>query len=391
MKVNYDSNSLSWFQSSLTDQLTIGGNKQIIGYRNKGSDSISFAMRLNNNHIGPLIGILTTLKPNGSIAGNSPLFIEIQKKLISLDGICFVFTPEGVDKEFIRGYTFIPDKNSWAKVRFPYPDLVYNRIPFRQSEQDNQSQDFFSTLREKGIPFFNPCFIDKYELYCLLETHPSLHKYLPRTILINEKKALSIFFKKYKRIYLKPTQSAKGKGIFRIKLAADRQIQLEGLNKVESYRSFDHFWEAWVKISQNKSYLAQEEIKSIQYEGNRYDFRILAHAENSGYRVTGVGIRQSLEQNITTHIPAGGILLPYQLFQTVEHDHFIDTTVNQIGKALTNVFGYFGEFSIDAGISDAGHYYLYEVNSKPMSFDEIDIEKRKIEQLCQLFLQLTNF
>ena len=61
----------------------------------------------------------------------------------------------------------------------------------------------------------------------------------------------------------------------------------------------------------------------------------------------------------------------------------------QTGKALSEQFGYFGEFSIDAGISQSGNYYIYEVNSKPMSFDENEIEERKISQLCRLFFQLT--
>ncbi|HLO13083.1 MAG TPA: YheC/YheD family protein, partial [Pseudoneobacillus sp.] len=111
-------------------------------------------------------------------------------------------------------------------------------------------------------------------------------------------------------------------------------------------------------------------------------------AEYDTYILTGVGIRQSHKQVITTHIPSGGKLLPYKLLQSEEHDQFFQMIVPYIGNALSTKFGYFGEFSIDACISEDGEYYLYEVNSKPMSFDERHIEDRKIEQLCRLFLQL---
>jgi glutathione synthase/RimK-type ligase-like ATP-grasp enzyme len=392
MKIHYDSNSLYWYQCSIEDPITMGGDKLIISYDTMESEnSISFEIRLKNNQIGPLIGIMTSRKTDGSMAGNGPLFIEIQKRLISFGGISFIFTLDGVADDYIDGYTFIPDKYSWIKVRVPYPDLVYNRIPFRKSEQNIRTQSFFSILKEKHIPFFNPCFIDKYELYCLLENNPILQTFLPETILVKDKTALSYFLKSHKSIYLKPSQSGRGKGIYRIHLDTDSQIKLEGLKENKTYQSFNHFWKEREMVLLEKGYLAQEEIKSALFQGKRFDFRILAHAEFGGYAVTGVGIRQSQSQEITTHIPSGGRFLPYQLLQSDEHDQFIQTTVDHIGRVLTDEFGYFGEFSIDAAINDSRHYYLFEVNSKPMSFDETEIEERKIAQLCRLFLQLTNF
>ncbi|MGG3560243.1 YheC/YheD family protein [Neobacillus rhizosphaerae] len=335
----------------------------------------------------PLIGIMTAKKANGTLAGNGLLFIELQKKLISLNGISFVFTPEDADEERIIGYSYSPDKKCWRKETFPYPDLVYNRIPFRKSEHDLSSQRFFSRLKERKIPYFNPCFIDKYELYDLFKNHDVLHRYLPQTIQVNHKKEFALFLNKHTSIYLKPAQSAKGKGIFRLKMIGSEQLQLDSVQLIENFSSLDDFWEKWSKKLLEKNYLAQEEIHSAKYEGARFDFRILAHAEYDNYIVTGVGIRQSHKQVITTHIPSGGKLLPYKLLQSNEHDQFFELIVPLIGSELSTKFGYFGEFSIDACISEDGEYYIYEVNSKPMSFDERHIEDRKIEQLCRLFLQ----
>jgi glutathione synthase/RimK-type ligase-like ATP-grasp enzyme len=339
---------------------------------------------------GPLIGIMTAKRANGSIAGNGRLFTSMQKKLISLDGISFVFTLDGVGEDSINGYTFLPDENRWIKNLFPFPDLVYNRIPFRKSEQSEECQRFFSRLKEKKIPFFNPCFIDKHELYDLFKNHPVLKSYLPETIPVSQKKDLFLFFTTHSSIYLKPAKSSQGKGIFRLKQTFS-QIQLEGIKYQETFPSFEHFWETWGNTLLQKDYLAQQSIDTEEYEGYRFDFRILAHGKGDGYVLTGIGIRQSQEQEITTHIPSGGRLLPYERIQTNAHDHFIHTVVPQIGNAMSERFGYFGEFSIDAGVSKTGYYYIYEVNSKPMSFDEPEIEARKLEQLCRLFLQLSNF
>ncbi|MEH7417744.1 YheC/YheD family protein [Neobacillus drentensis] len=342
---------------------------------------------MKNNGI-PLIGILTARKSDGTIAGNGPLFIEIQKKLISLNGISFVFIPEEVETDHISGYCYSPEERRWKKESFPYPDLVYNRIPFRSSEKKEKSQWLFKHLQEKNIPFFNPCFIDKYELFQLLKKDRTLRDYLPETILVQKQHELLDFLKNFGGIYLKPTQSSKGKGIVRLRLDGPSGIQLKGINRLETYPSIAHFWEEWAEELFKKQYLAQEEIRPAEYEGKRFDFRILAHGNQDGYTLTGVGIRLSQEQEITTHIPLGGKLLPYQLVQSNEHDEFIQTIISTIGKSLSSHLGYFGEFTIDAGLSKTGRYYIYEVNSKPMSFDEADIEEKKIENLCRLFLQL---
>lgn len=346
-------------------------------------------MLVKKDYPGPLIGIMTAQNRNGTVSGNIALFKELQKKLISLGGISFIFTIEGVHDDSIEGYTFLPDQNNWVQVKAPYPDLVYNRIPFRKSEQDSRCTTFFSALKTRKIPYFNPCFIDKYELFCLLKHHPILQKYLPKTIHVNEKNALSTFLHEQKKIYLKPARSSKGNGIYQLSWMENKHIQLAGLTTLKSFPTFTDFWLQWEKELLDKNYIAQEKIQSALYEGKRYDFRILAHADGHEYKVTGIGIRQAQEQDITTHIPTGGRLLPYRLFQSKEHDHFIQTVVTQIGKVLSEQLGFFGEFSIDACITNEGSYYLFEVNSKPMSFDETEIEQQKITQLCRLFFQLT--
>ncbi|WP_160724602.1 YheC/YheD family endospore coat-associated protein [Bacillus sp. USDA818B3_A] len=339
--------------------------------------------------VKPLVGIVTSRKSDGTIAGNGPLFIAIQKKLISLNGISFVFIPEDVEDEVIYGYVYSPEHNCWKKDCFPFPDLVYNRIPFRSSEKDEISQRFFSLLKEKKIPFFNPCFINKYELYQLFKNDTILKNYIPETILVSEPEDLFGFLMKFRSIYLKPAQSSKGKGIFRLRLAGPSKLKLEGIKRQEYYQSFEQFWMEWNRDLLRKSYLAQEEIDSSEYDGSRFDFRILAHSHHEEYLLTGVGIRLSEQQDVTTHIPSGGKILPYELFQSKEQDELFQTIVSNAGKVLSSHYGFFGEFTIDAGLSKNGRYYIYEVNSKPMSFDEAAIDEKKIEHLCRLFLNLS--
>lgn len=392
MNIYYDNRTARLYQRNLETIVTMGGEKQSIPYQNPGlTQTASFHLHIKNNHTGPLIGIMTARRSDGTITGNSHLFIKLQLKMVSLGGLSFIFTPESVYHDYIYGYIYVPESSSWNKIKIPYPDLVYNRIPFRKLELKKNYQSIFTVLKEKKIPFFNPCFLDKYELYCHFQKHPVLQNFVPETELIYQKEKLESFLTKHHLVYLKPVQSAKGKGIFRLSLLRSMQIHLEGINFIQIYPSFQAFWEEWKAVFLEQKYIVQEDIRSALFEGKRFDFRILAHAENENYIVTGVGIRQALEQEVTTHIPNGGKLLPYQLLQTKEHDQFINLAVQETGKTLTEKFGFFGEFSIDAGISFTGKYYIFEVNSKPMSFDETEIEERRVAELCRLFFQLTDY
>lgn len=392
MKVYYNTASNKWYQTEWQPAVTLGGEKTRIAWQKETENhSLTLELKRKGQHAGPLIGILTGRKADGRFAGNSPLFVKLQKKLASSGGFSFIFTPEDVGGKCIEGYAFVPGTRSWQKIKVPYPDLVYNRVPFRKIEQEEPFCSLVSALHEKKIPLFNPCFLDKYELYCLFQKNPQLQKLLPATAPVNKMQKLEEFLKKYSRVYLKPSQAAKGKGIFRLSLETGGQIFLQGLDWQKIFPSLNTFWENWKAILLEQPYIVQEEITSVQYQGKRYDFRILAHAKKAGYSVTGIGVRQAQKQDLTTHIPNGGRLLEYELVRTQEYDELINTVVDFIGRDLSAAFGYFGEFSIDAGIGRNGNFYIYEVNSKPMSFDEKNIEEQKITELCRLFHELSGF
>ncbi len=391
MNIHYDSQSGQWYQTSLDTAVIIGGMNEILPRKTKNEEDFSFDLNTKDGKVGPLIGILTARKTDGTISGNSSLFIQLQKKLLALKGFSFIFTADGVNGSSVNGYAYLPEEHSWKKMTFPYPDLVYNRIPFRKSEKEKNVRTILADLKAKNIPFFNPCFLDKYQIYQLFKNHSVLQNFLPETDLITGDGELLAFLQKHTSVYVKPAQAAKGKGIFRLRLENSSELSFEGLLKQKQYESFAAFWQEQGANLTVKPYLVQEEIFPARYKGKRFDFRILAHADLNDYRVTGVGIRQSQGQELTTHIPNGGRLLPYHLFQTAELDQFIQLVVSHVGRTLTNELGYFGEFSIDAGISKEGKNYLYEVNSKPMRFDEEEIEERRITQLCRLFFQLTGF
>ncbi len=333
---------------------------------------------------GPIAGILASRKSESTLAGNSRLFKDIQREMLSRGGISVVFAPEDVSEDSAEGIIYLPGQDAWSLVSAPLPDIIYNRIPFRKSEQTGSFRKAAAFFQAKKIPFFNPCFLEKFECYTKLKQEPGLTGFLPDTILIGSGRELQSFLMKHNDIYIKPNSSSKGKGIIRAGMDHDGMILAKDFNGRTRHPDFGHFWEHWRSVFEEQAYIAQEAVYAATADGQRNDFRILAHGQADKYGVTGIGIRQAPVDDITTHIPNGGRLIPYNDFRTPGHDDFIKKAVHLAGKSLSREMGWFGEFSIDAGYAANGRYVIYEINSKPMKFDEENIEAERIRRLADI-------
>ncbi|MFE8700199.1 YheC/YheD family protein [Cytobacillus sp. FJAT-54145] len=394
MKLLYDLEQRIWvLPKGERPSYSFGKNRMELPFLQDSSiNTLSFDLKCDKSgNIGPLVGIMTGRKKNDHVAGNGILFKRIQSEIILNGGISFVFTPEDITNERVNGFMFVPDKDQWIRVECPLPHLIYNRIPFRRVENTKAFQEVIKICKKRGISHFNPSFLNKYTLYTLFKSHPSLQEFFPETIMTNDPKEFQAFLEKHSSLYMKPIKSAKGKGICRLTLQNNGTIVMNSTEKQTSYDNADHFWESCSHSIDWNRYLWQEAIPPALYNGQRFDFRILAHYTDLGYSVTGVGIRQSEGQDVTTHIPRGGKVIPYEELRNQQHDLFIKKIVEECGDYLTKELGFFGEFSIDAGISENGNYVIYEINSKPMSFDEEDIEELRVKKLCELFFHLSKF
>lgn len=332
-----------------------------------------------------LVGIMAG-KKGKKIIGNIPLFKALQKELINKGGIAVVFTPEGLHEKGLEGYLFQPKQNTWLRVKTPLPHLIYNRLPKPKMERDPSFQKALTIIKKKQIPFFNPCFLNKLQAYHLLRNDPILKDFLPETIEVDDMNKLSGFLTKHKRLYMKPAQASRGRGVFKLQLIKDGTIEYADRQKTVTYRSFHQAWQEIQTFFHKQTYLAQAEIRPFSYKGKRYDYRILVQHDGKHHGVTGVGIRQASLESITTHVHYGGKLIPYEKVMNKDIHDLIEEAAYRVGKALSEEFGFFGEFSIDAGLGEDGHFWIFEVNSKPMSFDEESIEQNRIKQCVQLFV-----
>ena len=60
------------------------------------------------------------------------------------------------------------------------------------------------------------------------------------------------------------------------------------------------------------------------------------------------------------------------------------------GEQLQTSFGMIGEFSVDLGINKKnGELVIFEINAKPMRFDEKDIEEKRLNSLADTFFHFS--
>jgi hypothetical protein len=391
MNIYYDSEKKYWYTASTVNYF-FGSSNKPLSTANPHPNHTAFPIVKNGNKIGPLIGIMVARNKHNKLIGNGALFKRLLKQLHQdSGGIIIIFPPENLQKDTLTGFIYCTNQNKWIKAITPLPDIVYNRVPFRKTEKQEVFQKAVSYLKEKEIPFFNPSFINKWELYELFSRDPLLKEYIPKTALLKEKENFLDFLLIHNNIYLKPVEGFKGKNIYRIRLENDQFIRVSTTEETVFFTSIDELWNNYHQEWLQKKYLIQEEIDGALYNGRRFDFRLLVTYEENRYVLSGVGVRQSYQQDVTTHIPSGGKLLAYRQVQKKEHDLFFDKLVHHCGDILSKKYGFIGEFSIDACVNKKGRYYLFEINAKPMLFDEEEIEEKRCQQLIKIFYALTNF
>jgi glutathione synthase/RimK-type ligase-like ATP-grasp enzyme len=335
-----------------------------------------------------IIGLLTCARPGKAFIGNIETFERLSAVLQEMGAVVFVFTPECISTDSVRGYMYLSKSNQWKSSSFRYPDFVYNRIPFRKDEESEAVQKTFEWLGENGIRYFNRRFFQKWDVYQTLRNDPWLHHFIPDTQLLETKERLDNFIQTHHEIYCKSIKGHKGNGIFTISSNKDRSYSLRTTcEKIDAFESIDELWEFVTAFVGEKTYLIQRKIKLREYKGNPYDFRLLVQKVNHEWQLTGVGIRCASSNSITTHVPKGGTILNEEMLPVPIDKELFQKLSKAIGEQLDTRYGPLGEFSLDIGQDKAGDYWLFEANSKPMIFDEPHIQQKGMNSLISAILQ----
>ncbi len=340
-----------------------------------------------NIHIGPTIGILaTTLALKGQYDPTSirAELIYLSNVSKSLNGQIFIFTPGSINwnDKTTRGYIY--QKGSWVGATYPLPDVVYDRISSRTSENKNLNTKK-NLMQLPYLKYFNPSFLNKWKVYQMLVTDNILKPYLPETKIFNAEN-MQEMMQKYKTLFIKPSNGSLGKGIIRAKISGKGEISfvIYGNSRYKSQAdNVEEFIKKTTRIRGEKPYIVQQGINMANYRGSTFDLRIIFQKNKKGnWQIGKKFVRVAPRGSSVSNLSSGGRVeisrkvLRYIFFKNER----IDSKFEEVQKLCSRVAntleeksgGIYGELGLDIGIDKNGALWLIEVNSKPRKTTETE-------------------
>ena len=333
-------------------------------------------------HLGPVIGIFTAgftesiLRP----IGERSLFFA---KFLSIDhsvGIhSYVFGAHHINWEdgTIEGYTY--GKAGWKKGLFPFPNVVYDRLPNRRIENHNALKTIKKRLTEEySIPWYNPGFFNKWSIHQLLIHDSDAAQYLPETIHTPTISQMEEMLSKFQNIYLKPANGSLGLGVYQLMYSREENMYYSRyrdnneINRLRKYSSLESFLKASFRDRHLSSYLAQQGIKLTRIEGKPIDFRLHTNKDENGtWQVTALAAKVAGKGSVTTHLNNGGVVKSLEEIyddpqERIKAFHDLTEAAITLSKSIDrHIKGFIGEIGFDLGIDTEGKIWMFEANSKP--------------------------
>ncbi len=349
--------------------LPIGGKSNLIFYE----DTL---------YLGPVIGIFTagftesSLRPIGERSLFFAKFLSIDH---SLGILSYVFGAHHINWEdgTIEGYTY--GKNGWKKGRFPFPNVVYDRLPNRRIENHQALKTVKKRLTDEySIPWYNPGFFNKWSIHKLLIHDMDVSRYLPETLHTPTISQMEEMLSSYQSIYLKPANGSLGLGVFQLMYSREENMYYSRyrddneINRLRKYHSLESFLKASFKDRLLSSYLAQQGIKLTRLDGKSIDFRIHTNKDESGlWKVTALAAKVAGKGSVTTHLNNGGVVKTLEEIyddpqERIKAFHNLTDAAIALSKSIDrHIKGYIGEIGFDLGIDTDGRVWMFEANSKP--------------------------
>lgn len=359
-------------------------------------------------NIGPLVGIFTagfTPFPHQPIGNRTNFFSKLLSVKANVGAIPFVFGERHINWEMgtISGYFY--HENHWQSMEVPFPHVIYDRIPNRKSERNPKLVKVKETLQKDYlIPWYNPGFFSKLDIYERLQQDKSVAAYLPETHPFTSFSVIEDMLSKYGHIYLKPINGSLGLGVHQIlydKIQDEyycRYQDRDGSNRLRKFSSLEGLFQTVFANRSLDKMLVQQGIHLLRQEQRPIDFRIHSNKDDAGvWHVTALAAKLAGLGSVTTHARSGGeIKTLSELFQQEECQLYTEKLVQAallLSNSLSNnMEGIIGEVGFDLGIDKHGDVWLFEANSKPGRSIFSHPELKEFDKLtCKLSLAFAVF
>ncbi|WP_066068301.1 YheC/YheD family endospore coat-associated protein [Neobacillus soli] len=359
--------------------------------------------------IGPLVGIFTsgfTTLPLQPIGERTLFFSKLLSVNKTVGALPFVFGEQHIDWEqgTIDGYFF--HNNAWQTVEIPFPNVVYDRLPNRRSENNPKLIKVRDRLQKDYlIPWYNPGFFNKLDIYERLHQDASVAGFLPESYPFTSFSIIETMLSKYGHIFLKPKNGSLGLGVHQIiydKHTDDyfcRYQDSNGVNRLRKFSSLERLFNSVFANQSLEKMLVQQGIYLLRKEHRSVDFRVHTNKDDQGeWHVTAIAAKIAGVGSVTTHARSGGDIKTIEEIYSKDECALFTEKLSNAALLLSttldrNVEGIIGEIGFDLGIDRNGEVWLFEANSKPgrsiFSHPELkgfDLLTRKLSIAFSIFL-----
>ncbi len=330
--------------------------------------------------LGPLIGIFTSgfsSFPSKPIGERSDFFQKLLSIQETLGVVPFIFGEQDLhwENQLINGLFFAGGK--WINSEVPFPHVVYDRLPNRQSEKRKASQIIKERLQDEHvIPWYNPGFFNKLEIFDRLISDDDVIRYLPETQPFISFSQAEKMLSQYKSIYLKPKNGSLGLGIHQILYDRNKnyyycRFREKDENKLIKCSSFEQLYDKVLRTKSPERFIIQQGISLLRVENLPIDFRVHTNKNQDGrWEVSAYAAKIAGSGSVTTHVHSGGVVKSLAQLFSQEEQQIYELQLKEAALALAhsiekNVEGIIGEIGFDLGIDKNGEIWMFEANSKP--------------------------
>ena len=185
-------------------------------------DVVRVASSQRRLRIGPYVGVLTAPQrkssiPSRSFGRDTEYLRELCAAGKGLGLIAFVLPYDAVNFRARRVFGRVPEPRrggKWHIREFPFPDVLFNRIPSRAHERSPQARRVLNyALQQRSVHLFNQGFMDKWSVYAELSRHPDVRHMVPTTARFQGRVMLKSWLRRFGSVYLKPSSGSLGQGI----------------------------------------------------------------------------------------------------------------------------------------------------------------------------------
>ncbi|TYS15490.1 YheC/YheD family protein [Rossellomorea vietnamensis] len=278
--------------------------------------------------------------------------------------------------EWIQGYRFSPDTESWVNDIFTIPEYIYDRTFYGDDFSSKQAKAIVQWLKNRDdLCFLGYGLPNKWTIYRHLKSQEKVSPYLPKTSLIDSIPETIAKIIREKNVIIKPFDGANGMGVFEIQSKNGHfQVRTTKKQEIAEKEMDEATLSRWLEgLVQKRSFILQAQLDNRDEQNRPFDLRLLLQKnENDKWSVSCKGFRVGIPGSLLTNISSGASAIPYEEWKKkLKHYNwmYIESELRDIVRSLPEVleeeFAPLFEIGLDIIIGRDSSVWILDMNSKP--------------------------